>query len=244
MTQGQNPQNNPYQPPYDPTQPYGQAGQQYGQQPAYGQQPGGYGQPDQAYGQADQAYGQAGQSYGQSNPPYGQPDQAYPPTAQYPASTPQAPGQQPPYGYGQPTQQYGGWNPQQAYAPQLYGQQAPAPRSPLLGMIALGGVVICAVVFSWLMWRLGAMIGPVAMSYGGNLSQEELTNLMMNQLGSGGLAALNFSAYGGIAFWIAGIVATATRRGRSYGVWTIILGVLAPVIGIVMMVAALMPYMG
>ena len=49
-------------------------------------------------------------------------------------------------------------------------------------------------------------------------------------------------SYGGV-FWILGIVATATKRGRAYGVWSIILGVLAPVIAVVVLVAALMPYL-
>lgn len=202
MTQGQNPQQHPYQPPYgQPTQPYDQ--------------------PTQPYGQPTQPYGQ---SYDQPTQAYGQPTQAYP-----------SPVQQQQYGY--PPQGYG-------QQPMPYAQPAPAVRSPLLGMIALGGVVICGVVFSWLMWRMGAVIGPIAVSSGGNLSQDEMTQLLLNQLGASGAAALNVAAYGGIGFWIAGIVATATRRGRAYGVWSIILGILAPIIGIVMMVAALMPYIG
>ena len=58
------------------------------------------------------------------------------------------------------------------------------------------------------------------------------------------LVAMNLAVYGGIAGWITGMVAAGTRRGRSYGVWAIILGILAPVVGMVMMVAALMPYVG
>ncbi len=217
MTQGQNPQQNPYQSPYgQPTAPYGQPDQPTQAYPAqpYGQPS----QPTQPYGQPTQVYGQPTQAYGQPNQPYA------------------APAQQPQYAY-----------PQQAYAQGQvapYAQPRPAVRSPLLGMIALGGVVICGVVFSWLMWRMGAVIGPIAVSSGGNLSQDELTQLLLNQLGASGAAALNVAAYGGIGFWIAGIVATATRRGRAYGVWSIILGILAPIIGIVMMVAALMPYIG
>lgn len=200
MTQGQNPQQHPYQPPYgQPTQPYDQ--------------------PTQPYGQPTQPYGQ---SYDQPTQAYGQPTQAYP-----------SPVQQQQYGY--PPQGYG-------QQPMPYAQPAPAVRSPLLGMIALGGVVICGVVFSWLMWRMGAVIGPIAVSSGGSLTQDELTNLLMNQFGAGGAMALNVAAYGGVGFWITGIVATATRRGRAYGVWAIILGILAPIIGIVMTVAALMPY--
>ena len=218
MTNPQYPQQNPYQPSSDRPQQ-----SDWTQPSGYGQS--GYGQS----GHGQSGYGQSG--YGQSG--YGQ--------SGYEQS---GYGQS---GYGQ--QQYGQPaypTPQQAYnggQMQPYGQVA-QPRSPLLGMIALGGVVICGVVFSWLMWRMGAVIGPIAVSSGGNLSQDEMTQLLLNQLGASGAAALNVAAYGGIGFWIAGIVATATRRGRAYGVWSIILGILAPIIGIVMMVAALMPYIG
>ena len=43
--------------------------------------------------------------------------------------------------------------------------------------------------------------------------------------------------------WVTGIVAAASKRGRAYGVWAIILGVLAPIIGVVMMIAAMAPYL-
>lgn len=181
---------------------------------------------------------------------------------------PQQPAQQPPYGYGQQTtpqswnpqggygqgsQPVTGWGqqsgyptPQQAYqqgGPAVpYGQQ-PHQRSPLLGMIALGGVVICAVVLCWLTWRIGVLAGPVIASTGGTPSNDELTQLVVEQLGNTGMLALNAAGYGGMGFWIAGIVATASRRGRAYGVWAIILGVLAPLAAAAVMVAALMPYM-
>jgi len=137
--------------------------------------------------------------------------------------------QQPAYGHGQAAVPY---------------SQAPVPRSPLLGMIALGVVVVCGVIFSWLMWRLGAVIGPIMVSSGGSLDNDELAQLMMDQLGPGGMVAMNLAAYGGIGGWITGMVAAGTRRGRSYGVWAIILGILAPIVGMIMMVAALMPYLG
>ncbi len=165
-----------------------------------------YGQPTAPYGQPGQPYGQANQPYGQPNQPYGQPNQAYGQPAQPYAPAPQ----QPQYAY-----------PQQAYAQapvaSPYAQPQAAARSPLLGMIALGGVVVCA--------------------------NEELTEALVNQLGGSALLALNVAGYGGFGFWIAGIVATATRRGRAYGVWAIILGVLAPITAGIIMVAALMPYL-
>lgn len=239
-------QQNPYQPnPYEPGS--GQQGQPqngYGQpqQGAYGQSQPGYGQPDQGYGQADQAYGQPQQGYGQADQAYGQPQQGY---------------GQPHQGYGQPGygqqglqpgygQQGGYATPHQAYqqgqarSPYLAVDQ---PRSPLLGMIAFGVVAIATVVFGWAMWRAGMVMGPVLASSSASMSSTEITEMMMDQLGGAALAAMNIGVYGGIAGWIAGIVATVTRRGRSYGIWTIILGVLAPVIGLIVMVAAVMPYM-
>ena len=191
---------------------------------------------------------------------------------QYPQQNPyQASGDQPqqggwtqPSGYGQPGYGQSGYDQsgyQQSYGQQGYGQpayptpqqaynqgqlqpygQATQPRSPLLGMIALGVVVICTVVFAWLFWRIGQQLGPYLMGAGGTLSQDELATVLEQQLGGSGMLALQLSMLGGIAGWITGIVATATRRGRSYGVWSIILGVLAPFIGIFAVVLALMPY--
>lgn len=217
MTQPQDPQN-PYQPPYP------QQGQPQQPQYGYGQQPAGQGgwNPQGGYGDG----GQQGAGWGQQG---GYPSQQ----GGYPAQ----PGY-PPVQQGYPAAQQG--YPQSAMP---YGQPQPQQRSPLLGMIALGGVVICGLVLSWMMWRMGALVGPIAASAGGSLTQEELTQVLMNQLGAGGMLALNVAGYGGFGCWIAGIVATATRRGRSYGIWAIILGVLAPIIGIVVMVAALMPYL-
>jgi len=110
-------------------------------------------------------------------------------------------------------------------------------------MISLGVVAVATVMFAWAMWRTGSVMGPLIASNGGSMSGAELTDVMMEQLGGTALAAMNFAFYGGVAGWITGIVATATRRGRSYGVWAIILGVLAPVIGMFVVVAALMPYL-
>ena len=189
MSQGQNPQQYPYQAGY---------GQQQGQ-PQYGYQ----------------APGQGGQQ--------GYPQQGHPQQQGYPQ---QQPGPQQ------------GWYPNQPG----YGVQQQPTRSPLLGMIALGGVVICAVVLCWLMWRTGAVLGPLAAQTGGNLDQQEATEYLIQQLGGTGLALLNGATLGGIAFWILGIVATSMKRGRSYGVWSIILGILAPVVAIIVLVAAIVPY--
>ncbi len=222
MTQGPESQH-PYQPPYpqqgSPQQPPYGSGQPAA--PSGWNQQGGYasGPPTNAGWGA-----QAGYPAGQQGYPAGQ--QGYPVNQGYPANQGYPPAQQ---GYPH------------AQAAMPYGKPA-AQNSPLLGMIALGGVAVCGVVLCWLMWRMGAMVGPLAMASGGSMTQAELTQALTEQLGGSGILALNVAGYGGIAAWITGIVATATRRGRTYGVWAIILGILAPIVAIIMMVAAMMPY--
>ena len=216
MTNPQYPQQNPYQPSSDQPQQ-----SDWTQPSGYGQS--GYGQS----GHGQSGYGQSG--YGQSG--YGQ--SGYEQSGYGQSGY----GQQP---YGQPAYP----TPQQAYnggQMQPYGQVA-QPRSPLLGMIALGVVVVCTVVFAWLFWRMGQQLGPFLAGAGGTLSEDELATVLQQQLGAPGVLTLQLAMFGGIAGWVTGIVATATRRGRSYGVWSIILGVLAPFIGILALVLALMPY--
>lgn len=200
----------------------------------------GSGQPQGGYPQ--QGYPQQGYPQEGSQPGYPQQGSQQ----GYPQAYPQhgAPQPYPPQPYGQPYGQQPGYpSPQQAYAQASpYGQAAAAPRSPLLGMIALGVVVVCTVVFGWMMFRLGALMGPMLVTTYGSATQAEMTDMLLQQLGTSGALALNLSGYAGVAGWITGIVATATRRGRSYGVWAIILGVLAPFIGIGLMIASMMPY--
>ena len=231
MTQGNTPQypqqHDPYRPGYgQPGQPdqseWGQPGTQAGYG-AGGQQPAGY--PQQSYPQ--QSYPQ--QSYPQQGYSQDGYQQAYPQQS-YPQQGYQAPGY--PAAYPQ-TMPYGQAGP---YA------QAEQPRSPLLGMISLGVVVICTVIFGWVMFRMGALLAPVLVTNAGAATQQQMTQELLDRLGATGLLLLNVSTYGGFAAWITGIVATATKRGRSYGIWAIIIGALAPFIGFGLMLAALMPY--
>ena len=213
------PPDQPYgYPPQQPaTQPYGQP-----QQPAT--QP--YGQPQQP---ATQPYGQqpAAQPYGQqpAAQPYGQPQQ---PTAQ-------------PYAYPSqqaPTQPYG--QPVQGFAPTpmgAYGSTAaPVKRSSILGIIGLALVVICGVILSVYLYKIGAVAGPYAQN--GTLdttTQPQLVQDVMNQMGTILPLLGSLSVAGGLIGWIIGIVATATKRGRGFGVTAIILGVLAPILAFVAM---------
>jgi hypothetical protein len=218
-----------------PGQPYGYPPQQPAPQP-YGQP------PQQAQQPATQPYGQPPQQ--PPTQPYGQPPQQAQPYA-YPPQ--QAPAQ--PYSY--PTQQapaqpYG--QPVQGFAPtpmDAYGATAaPTKKSPILGIISLAIVVICGVVLTLYLYRIGVVAGPYAVS--GTLdttNQPELVQNVVNQLG-GVLPMLGgTSIFVGLVGWILGIVATASKRGRGFGVMAIILGILAPIIAVVVLVVTLMPYL-
>ena len=201
---------------------YGQTpppGQPYGFPPQQGpNQP--YGQPQQApnpYGQANQPYGQPPQG---PNQPYGQP--------------PQGPNQP----YGQPQRGFVPTSPTGAYG------TPPAKRSPILGIIALLVVLICGVVLSVGLFRMGGLLGQLAVNGTVEISsQTQLQEEVLSQLGG----IWNLLVYGsgllGFVGWILGIVAVATKRGRALGVVTIILGVLAPIAACVAMFAAMAPYL-
>lgn len=223
------------------------------------QNPGpGYGQaspPDQPYGYPPQQpqtqpYGQPQtQPYGQQpqTQPYGQPPQQAP-TQPYAYPAQQMPPQ--PYAYPPqqaPTQAYG--QPVQGFAPTptgAYGSTpiTPAKRSPLLGTIALAVVVICGIVLSYCLWRVGGLVGSLAVNGTIDTSnQTQLQQAVVSELGGAWALLVNASALLGFAGWIMGIVAVATKRGRGLGVVTIILGVLAPIIAFIAMIVAIAPYL-
>jgi len=188
--------------------------------PGYGQTP----PPGQPYGfppqqGPNQPYGQPQQApnpYGQANQPYGQ-------------QPPQAPNQP----YGQPQQGFVPTSPTGAYG------TPPAKRSPILGIIALAVVVICAVVLSMYLWQVGGIAGQVAVNGTIDTSNSaELQALILSQLGGWSVIG-SLSGFLGFVGWIIGIVAVATKRGRAFGVVTIILGVLAPIAAFVAMFAAM-----
>jgi hypothetical protein len=223
--------------------------------PGYGQTP----PPDQPYGyppqQAPQPYGQPPQQPGAQ--PYGQPPQQ--PATQPYGQPPQQPGTQPygqqpqqmpaqPYGYPPqqpPTQPYG--QPVQGFAPTpsgAYGATAaPVKKSPVLGMIALAIVVICGVVLSLYVWRVGSVAGPYAVNGALDTStQPQLMQDVVSQLGAW-VTLGSISGIAGFIGWILGIVAVATKRGRAFGVMAIILGILAPIIAAVVFFVTIAPYL-
>ena len=205
--------------------------------PGYGQTP----PPGQPYGyppqQApNQQYGQPQQGpnpYGQANQPYGQPPQA--PNQPY-GQQPQPPANP----YGQPQQ---GFVPAPATGAYGAAPTRPAKRSPILGFLGLAVVVICAIILSASLWRMGGMIGQLAVN--GTIDTTDATAVQAAVLSElGGIWTLLVYGSGLLGFvgWILGIVATATNRGRALGVVTIILGVLAPFVAIGALVMAIAPY--
>ena len=205
-----------------PGQPYGYPPQQGPNQP--------YGQPQQApnpYGQANQPYGQPPQG---PNQPYGQPQQA--PNQPY-GQPPQAPNP-----YGQPQQGFVPTSPTRAYG------TPPAKRSPILGIIALLVVLICGVVLSMSLFRMGGLLGQLAVNGTVEISsQTQLQEEVLSQLGGIWTLLVYGSGLLGFVGWIVGIVAVATKRGRAFGVVTIILGVIAPIAAFAAMFAAMAPYL-
>ena len=206
-------------------------GPQYGQTPPPGQP---YGYPPQQ--PATQPYGQPPQQM--PTQPYGQPPQQAPsqpyayPTQQGP-NQPYGRPQQAPNPYGQPQRGFVPTSPTGAYG------TPPAKRSPILGIIALAVVVICAVVLSMYLWQVGGIAGQVAVNGTIDTSNSaELQALVLSQLGGWSLIG-SLSAFLGFVGWIIGIVAVATKRGRAFGVVTIILGVLAPFVALGAFVAAM-----
>lgn len=243
---GQASEQHPYgsQPPYGQA-PYGQAayGPQYGGAP-YGGQPPASGQ--QPYGQASDQnpYGQ--QPYGQASDqnPYGQP----PAYGQQPYGQPPAYGQQP-YGqqpYGQPP----------AYPQQPYGQAAQydgyatqpvAEKSKTLGLIGFAIVAAATAIVGVISFMIGGAYGELFKEIGidSTLTPEDLQNnpafLAFAEQQAPLMSAIAFASLAGIGGWIVSMIATARRQGRRYGVAGIILGILAPVIGIMLLMAGLWP---
>jgi len=163
-----------------------------------------------------------------TQPPYNQPDDSPvpPPTPYPPAPQYSAPGSYPAAGYpAEPT---------------------PVKKSPVLGYIGLALVVIAAIVFIICCHAIAAAIiaavGPHPLA---NANSQNAANLGYD-LGYNSAAEASGSIMGatactviGIAGFVISIVATAQNKGRIFGIIGIILGVLAPVIGSIMMQVAL-----
>lgn len=232
--------------PLSSQQPYGQPAApapQYGApQPPYGNQ--------NPYASQD-PYGQ--NPYAGAPSPYGAPA---PTQAPYGAQQPNPYGAPNPYaaqnpnsGYGQPVAP----NPY-AYAPAAAGAGAvPARRSSLLGIIALVVVAVCGVAGIALSYQFGHAYALVAAQLGISTqgptpSTAELQNdprfaaFVTTQMGV--IQGIMAVCVAGLVGWVLAIVATATRRGRAFGIIGIILGIAAPIGMFVAMVMAIASVLG
>lgn len=158
--------------------------------------------------------------------PYG-----YPPEQPYVARAPQAWGQ-----YGTPTPQ--AW-PQSYGYPGAPGQPVPAIPAALpatstdmkqsrlggvgLALTGMGAVLLCISTVVW-----GVILGPMTPDQ--DLSDRQYAVI---------LPSLLLSSLVVVAGWVVGIVATAINRGRGFGIATIVLGVLAPLLALGAMVVAI-----
>lgn len=189
-------------------------------------------------------------------PQYGQPPaydpQQYPPQQQYGQYPPQQypPQQQYPYQQqGYDPQQYGQYPPQQyeQYSPYGYQQQWPQeePRSKTLGLVGFGIVALCTVVLAVVSYLLGGQFGQFVLDYGvealENIDPSDQVFIGFSQQIQGLSTTGMLATFGGIAGWIVSIIATGQRRGRNFGIWGIVLGVLAPIIGIIALMVGLWP---
>lgn len=188
--------------------------------------------------------------YGQTAPqpqanPYGQPAaNAYPPQQQNPYGAqnpyPQAPagqyGQQPgayppgyPAGYGQPA----------------YPVPTETPRSGTLGIAALVIVGVCAAIITVVGWSLGAGMGQLFLELGisdpNTLNQDDPRLIAWATQMQPWFTALTVVSVAGFCGWILGIVAVAQRRGKAFGIWAIVLGILAPIVSFIAMILGMMP---
>ena len=244
------------QPGSAPTQP-GQPGERnpqpgYGQQypqPGYGQQPPpGYGQqPQPGYAQqAQPGYGQQypQQPYGQQQPyrqqqPYGQqqPQQGYGQQSRPAQSAPP----ENPYQITHYAAQYGAAaGPQQLQQAGYQTPVAPARKSPILGMVAFGIVLVALVMVSLAAQPLGTIMADLVLSTGSTQIDSVTATEMLAQRAPVQMAMLNFWLVG-FAGWVTGIVAAIIGRGRLWGVLAIVVGTIAPFIMFGVMLAAMMP---
>lgn len=164
-------------------------------------------------------------------------------------------GQEPPYGQGYPGpqnpqgQQWDGQQPnQQPYPPQqqwaqngpVYGAPAgygvpPVKRSPVLGAVGLLIVALATVAVVITSWVLGSGLGgfllELATDGAASFDEADLANdprvIAYAETAVGPIGGFALACLAGFVGWIISIVATASNRGRVFGIIGIVLGVLA-----------------
>lgn len=207
------------QTPYTVDQQYAQNlyGQnQYDQNQQSGQQP---------YGQNQQSYGQ-NQQYGQQ--PYGQ--------TPYANAQPGGPSGNPQYPSGYSTTYSNG----RAF-------ESPHHTSPWLGRAGLALVVVMGVALQVISLAVGRLMGQVFQRAGTTTTPDAQTIQTMYPEQWRGLVSYMTAGMAvgflGLVGWVLCIVAASRRSSRGLAITGIIVGVLAVVLGFVMMVVGMVPYL-
>ncbi|ROS77572.1 uncharacterized membrane protein HdeD (DUF308 family) [Curtobacterium sp. PhB130] len=202
----------------EPQQPANQDAPRYGERitpasaPQYGEQAPQYGQQSPEYGQ------QQAPQFGQQAPQYGQQPQQY----------------------GQP-QQSSAAAPASSASPAWQSYDEPKAKKKTVGVIAFFASVVALIVGIVGGYLLGTALGASGalrdvIDSGGTSSadQQQLQDSLMNGSNAGQLAAGSVFMWIGTLFglWgiVQGIVAIATKRGRGWGVFALILGVVAALV--------------
>lgn len=202
-----------------------------------------------------------------SQNPHGQPWDGQPPAGQPPYVQPGQPwGQQPGYPQApqQPwaaPQQYGQpWDQQQPYGypypPAPYSDAPATPEEPkknTIGLVGLVTVVISGLIALWGGYQLGVGSGQLALLIGLDpMNPPDASTINQNDPAIVALAArmaaptmaLIFSAVAGIIGFIISIVGFVQRKGRKFGLWGIILGVVFPAAALVAVFVGMAPALG
>lgn len=221
------PQDPSPQDPNAPQQPWDVAGQQpWDPQPQQAPQP--YGQ--QPYGQTwdPQQAGQASNGQWGAPGPYGQ--QGY---QQYPY---------PQQGY----QQY-------PYAQAPYPNVTPTPQAPkpsTLGLVGLIMVVIAGLMIVWAGYLFGVGSGEVALLVGldptsmanpGAIDTNDPEVIAISERLVAPMGAGVFGTILGLVGFIVSIIGFSQRKGRKFGMWGIILGILFPIAAFIALAVGMMP---
>ncbi len=192
--------------------------------------------------QAPSGAAQSGAGQGSFPPPQqGYPQQPY----QQPYPTQDRPTQPyAPQGYPQPPYP-------QAYPPAAYPTPAhalPTPpqypgqkKSPIVGIISAGLVVLALVGSLAMAYPLGQLYGDLV-TYAGTtqIDAQDIPPAMMEAIVGPTMGLLALALLGFVG-WILGIVAAAGNRGRLWGVIAIVAGLAAPFLILAVMVAGMSP---
>ena len=119
-------------------------------------------------------------------------------------------------------------------------------RGKTLGLVGLAVVAICTVLLVVASVVVGRAMGEFIVANGTAVLENPDPNSpefqALAQSISGWAFLLQGAVLGGIVGWIVSIVAAVRRAGRGYAIGGILLGIAAPIIGMITLFVVLAPY--